>query len=163
MLLLVFSFLSFSWEFTKILTYQSRFFSRTQVEQIDLRSNLFMYWPSRAYESLNGYTGNGSFWRYNIGAADACEGCEMPRTTTNARPRPVPNGDQRVVLVVVGGLSAEPECADDPPRSHALTARPCLPPPTSHRPPTAHAPHPSCAHQVRRFRLVPQDDRRLVT
>ena len=31
MLLLVFSFLSFSWEFTKILTYQSRFFSRTQV------------------------------------------------------------------------------------------------------------------------------------
>ena len=49
MLLLVFSFLSFSWEFTKILTYQSRFFSRTQVEQIDLRSNLFMYWPSRAY------------------------------------------------------------------------------------------------------------------
>ena len=102
MLLLVFSFLSFSWEFTKILTYQSRFFSRTQVEQIDLRSNLFMYWPSRAYESLNGYTGNGSFWRYNIGAADACEGCEMPRTTTNARPRPVPNGDQRVVLVVVG-------------------------------------------------------------
>ena len=66
MLLLVFSFLSFSWEFTKILTYQSRFFSRTQVEQIDLRSNLFMYWPSRAYESLNGYTGNGSFWRYNI-------------------------------------------------------------------------------------------------
>ena len=136
MLLLVFSFLSFSWEFTKILTYQSRFFSRTQVEQIDLRSNLFMYWPSRAYESLNGYTGNGSFWRYNIGAADACEGCEMPRTTTNARPRPVPNGDQRVVLVVVGGLSAEPECADDPPRSHALTARPCLPPPTSHRPPS---------------------------
>ena len=119
-----------------------------------------MYWPSRAYESLNGYTGNGSFWRYNIGAADACEGCEMPRTTTNARPRPVPNGDQRVVLVVVGGLSAEPECADDPPRPHS---RPTLPA-TAHRPRTAHtAPHPSCAHQVRRLCLLPQDDRRLVT
>ena len=49
MLLLVFSFLSFSWEFTKILTYQSRFFSKLEVEQIDASSNLAMYWPSRAY------------------------------------------------------------------------------------------------------------------
>ena len=46
MLLLVFSFLSFSWEFTKILTYQSRFFSRTQVEQIDLRSNQLTFLPA---------------------------------------------------------------------------------------------------------------------
>ena len=37
------------------------------------------------------------------------------------------------LALVVGGLSAEPECAADPPRPHALTARPCLPPPTSHR------------------------------
>ena len=56
------------------------------------------------------------------------------------RPLAVVGASSRRVLAVVGGRSAEPECADDPPRSHALTARPCLPPPTSHRPPTAPVP-----------------------
>ena len=40
------------WEFVKILTYQSRFFTRREIDDISTASNLPMYWPSRAFDSV---------------------------------------------------------------------------------------------------------------
>jgi hypothetical protein len=75
-ILLFFSFAQWVWEFTKVLTYQNRFFSRNQIEQItgtaklyalrggilslpspfaeDCISGRHMYWPGRAYEPSTG-------------------------------------------------------------------------------------------------------------
>ena len=81
--------------------------SKVQITAIETGSNLPMYWPSRAYDPSTG--GPATSWQYNPGGA-GCQtsgGCQFPRSTSNTRPKPVPNGAQRVVLVVLGGLSAE--------------------------------------------------------
>ena len=54
--------------------------------------------------------------RFFFGAAEgstaACDNCDFPRTGTNAKPKPLPSNTQRVVLIVLGGLSAEQEYTD---------------------------------------------------
>lgn len=107
--LLVVSVLQYAWEFTKILTYSNRFFTRSQIETIADDSNLPMYWPSFSYDPATG--GVDTEWAYRPGGA-GCQSsgsCQYPRDTSNSRLYPVPTGDQRVVLVVMGGLSAQSE------------------------------------------------------
>eukprot|EP00966_Prymnesium_polylepis_P289155 6678943-Prymnesium_polylepis.1 len=104
--LMFFSFMQLIWEFVKILTYQSRFFTKNQVAEISAKSNLPMYWPSRAFDDQGQPS---SAWVYNPGGP-GCQttgGCEFPRSKTNSRIKPIPSGAQRVVLIVLGGLSAE--------------------------------------------------------
>lgn len=98
-----------TWEFTKVLTYQNRFFSKTQITAISAASNLPMYWPSRAHDAATGRPA--SRWTYNSGGPGCQESanCEYPRTFANSRLQPLPNGGQRVVLIVVGGLRAADE------------------------------------------------------
>ena len=110
LMLLVFSGLSFSWELTKLLTYQSRHFSKEHLTAIEDNSHLPMYWPSRAHSPATHAAG--AEWELNVGSAVECDDCELPRTFANARLKPIPNRGTRVVLVVVGGLSAQPEYTD---------------------------------------------------
>ena len=69
--LLFFSFAQFMWEFTKVLTYQNRFFSKVAIAQIDAASNLPMYWPATAYSPVSG-GGPSLSWDYHPGGA----GCQ---------------------------------------------------------------------------------------
>ena len=82
-MLLIFSLLSFFWEFAKVLTYQSRHFDRVQLDNIDRNSNLPMYWPSRAYDA----TANQplSQWEYRPGSLVDCDGCCYTHAHTRAR------------------------------------------------------------------------------
>ena len=109
------------WEFTKILTYQNRFFSRNQIEAISMNSNLPMYWPSRAYDAST--NGAASTWEYNAGGAGCQDSgsCEFPRTFDNVRLQPVPSGEQRVVLIVMG-CAADTGRAFNPLRFHSRSA-----------------------------------------
>ena len=78
-------------------------------DAIATASNLPMYWPSRAYDPSTGAPAN--TWQYNPGGAGCQDSlsCEFPRDTANSRLQPIPNGEQRVVLVVIGGLNAASE------------------------------------------------------
>ena len=124
-ILLIFSFGQWMWEFTKILTYQNRFFSRNQIAAIEEATNLPMYWPSRAFvPNLNAPASmcdptetECEGWRYPgdvpCNPGDGCHSggagcqtsgtCEFPRTYDNVRLQPLPTGEQRVVMVVWAG------------------------------------------------------------
>lgn len=108
-ILLCCSFGQFLWEMTKIITYQNRYFSRDQIAAIADASNLPMYWPSRAYDPDTAQPATA--WQYKPGGAGCQESgsCNFPRDETNSRLNPMPNGEHRVVLVVIGGMSAKPE------------------------------------------------------
>ena len=107
--LLFFSFAQFMWEFTKVLTYQNRFFTKRQAAEIASASNLHMYWPAVAYDAAT--SAPSATWQYHPGGAgcQASGSCRFPRDGANSRLTPVPNGDQRVVLVVMSGLHAASE------------------------------------------------------
>ena len=90
---------------SQVLTYQSRYFSDSQLDEMTRGANMPMYWPSRAYDAESGLPS--ATWDYNEGSSSDCDECEMPRTEENTRPKPIPSGNQRVVVVVLGGLSAE--------------------------------------------------------
>ena len=100
-LLLVLSFGQFMWEFTKILTYQNRYFGKGEIQAIAAASNLPMYWPSRAIDPA-GSGATASRFVFHPGGAGCQESgqCHFPRDEKNTRPVPVPSGEQRVVLVV---------------------------------------------------------------
>ena len=111
-LLLVFSIFQWSWEFAKVLTYQNRFFSKAQISAIDASSNLHMYWPS--YARAAGVAGVDDAWSLHPGGAGCQDSgsCRYPRDGANSAPYPLPSAGARVVLVVLGGLSAEAEYLD---------------------------------------------------
>lgn len=94
-LLLVCSFGQFMWEFTKIITYQNRYFTKRQIQAISDSSNLPMYWPSRAYNPST--QSPSSLWQYQSGGAGCQESdsCRFPRDATNSRLNPMPNGAQQ--------------------------------------------------------------------
>ena len=110
--LLVASLFQYSWEFAKILSYGNRYFTRSQIETIMSEANLPMYWPSYAADPQGG--GVGDAWDYRPGGAgcQASASCRFPRDESNSRLYPIPNGGQRVVLVVFSGLNADREYVD---------------------------------------------------
>ena len=65
-----------------MLTYQSRHFDRMQLDNIDVNSNLPMYWPSRAFDA----TADRPLpeWEYRPGSTVECEGCDFLLTLTLA-------------------------------------------------------------------------------
>ena len=85
------------WEFTKVLTYQNRYFTKTQIAAIDSASNLPMYWPSRAYDAATATAP--SSWQYKPGGPGCQESgsCTFPRDASNSRLTPVPNFDRRTL------------------------------------------------------------------
>ena len=68
-----------------------------------------MYWPSRALDLTSHTAATG--WQFHPGGPGCQESgqCHFPRDERNSKPVPVPNGGQRVVLVVMGGLNAQAE------------------------------------------------------